>query len=93
MVSSKAKNNKAGKQQKDFLSPVTHIKKPSLVGNQECVPESPLLEEKRKIYQSHVLIPLTIVGKTHAYMGPFLDPNDDAEKLKKFSPTYNCTKP
>lgn len=93
MVSSKTKNNKVGKQHKDFLSSVTHIAKLSLVGNQEYVPEPPLLEEKRKIYQSQVLIPLTITGKTHMYMGHLPDPNVDAKKLKKFFPTYHCTKP
>lgn len=92
MASSKTKNNKARKQQ-DFLLPITQIAKPSLVGNQEYVPEPPLLEEKRKIYQSQVLIPLFIAGKNHAYMGPFPDPNVDAEKLKKFFPTYHRTKP
>lgn len=61
MASSKTRNNKAGKQQQDFLSPVTQIAKPSLVRNQEYIPEPHLLEEKRKIFQSQVLIPLTIV--------------------------------
>lgn len=85
MVSSKTKKNKAGTQQQDFLSPVTQIAKTSLVVNQEYVPEPPLLEEKQKIYQSRILIPLIIAGKTHMYMGHFPDPNVDAEKLKKFS--------
>lgn len=84
MASSKTKYNKVGKQQQHFLSPVTQIAKPSLVGNQEYIPEPPLLEEKCKIYQSQVLIPLIIASKTHAYMGLFPDPNVDAEKLKLF---------
>lgn len=46
-----------------------------------------------KNYQSQVLIPLTIAGKTHAYMGPFPDPNVDVEKLKKFFRTYHHAKP
>lgn len=51
------------------------------------------LKKSKKTYRSQVFISLTIAGKTHMYMSPFPDPNVDAEKLKKFFPTYHRTKP
>lgn len=86
MVPLKTKNNKADKQKEDASSPVSQIVSPLLIGNHEYVSKPPLLEEKLRIYQSQVLIPLTIVGETHEYMGPLLGPNIDVEKLKEFFP-------
>lgn len=91
MKSSKTKNNKDGKQQQDFLSPINQIAKSSLVRNLEYIPKPYLLEEKCKIYQSQVLIPLIIASKTRAYMVPLPDPNVDAKKLKMLFPTYHRT--
>ena len=84
---------KVSKQQKEALNPIVKIATPLLTGNQEYVLGPPLLEEKRKIYESQVLTPLTISDETHAYMGPLPDPNVDAEKLKEFFPVYHRTKP
>ena len=56
--------------QKEASIPITKIETPLLGGNQEYFPKPPLLEEKHKIYISQVIIPLTILGETHAYMGP-----------------------
>lgn len=61
-----------------------------LVGNQEFVPELPLLEEKRKMYTSQVIIPLSIAGETRAFMGLIPDPNVNVDSI--FFPIYNKTR-
>lgn len=60
---------------------------PNTMGNQQYVPK-PLTEEQRIIFQSQVLIPISISGKTHAMQGPLSNPNVDPDRLKEFSPTY-----
>lgn len=45
------------------------------------------------IFQSQVLIPISISGKTHAMLGPLSSPNFDPDRLKEFSPTYHRYKP
>lgn len=65
---------------------------PNTMGNQQYVPE-PLTEEHRRIFQSHVLIPMFIFGKTHAMLGPLSNPNVDHNKLKEFFQTYHRYKP
>lgn len=44
---------------------------PVMVGNQQYIPK-PKTEEQRRIYASQVLIPISIFGKTHAYLNLFL---------------------
>lgn len=61
-------------------------------GNQQYIPE-PMTEEQRKIYESQVLIPVTVYGKTNALLGPFPDLNTDPSKLMDFFPTYHKCKP
>lgn len=50
-------------------------------------------KEQRQIYQSRVLIPISITSKTHAMLGPPSDLTIDPEKLKQFFPTYCRYKP
>lgn len=84
MTPLKTKNNQAGNKKEDVSSPVNQIASLLLVGNHEYVPEPPLLEEKLKIYQSQVLIPLIVASETHVYIGHLPGPNADGEKLKYF---------
>lgn len=65
---------------------------PNTMGNQQYVPE-PLTEEQRIIFQSQVLIAISISGKTHAMLGPLSNPNVDPDRLKEFFPTYHRYKP
>lgn len=65
---------------------------PNTMGNQQCVLE-PLTEEQRMIFQSQILIPISIYGKTHAMLGPLSNLNVDPNRLKEFSPTYHRYKP
>lgn len=70
MVSSTTINKKSSKKthesKKTFgLLPVHKILGPHVVGNQKIVPEL-FTEEQRRIYQSQVLIPISITGKAHA---------------------------
>lgn len=64
---------------------VTQILGPMLVGNQEFDPEPPLVEEKIWIYISQILVPLTISGETHAFMGSLPSPDFGVEIFKAFS--------
>lgn len=64
-----------------------------LVRNQEFFPKPLLVEEKLIIYKFHVLVPLTIFGETHTYMGPLPGPNFNVKKLKAFFPVYYRIKP
>lgn len=63
------------------------------IGNHEYVPGPPNYEEKIQIYISHVIIPYSISGKTHALMGPMHDPYVDLTKIRYFFPSYQMTKP
>lgn len=65
---------------------------PNTVDNQQYVPE-PLIEEQRRIFQSRILIPIFISGKTQDMLGPLSDLNADHSKLKEFFPTYHRYKP
>lgn len=55
--------------------------------------ETPKKKEKSIIWASHLLIPLSIAGKTRAFLGPlpksFMNPN----KLKDFFPCLPYCKP
>lgn len=63
------------------------------MGNQQYIPEPPLVEEKRRIYQSQVLIPISISGKTYAMLGPLSYTTTNPDSLKEFFPTYHHYKP
>lgn len=63
------------------MPPCQNILGPKVSKNQEYVPEPPLKEEKRKIYESHVLIAISISSKTYAFMGLLPDPNANSEKF------------
>lgn len=56
---------------------------PVMMGNQQYIPERKT-EEQRRIYESQVLIPITVPGKNHALFGPLLDLNIDSSKLRDF---------
>lgn len=76
MASSKKITKKSNKNTKDSrksrsLPLADKILGPNTVGNQKYVPE-PLTEEQRMIFQSQVLIPISISGKTHAMLGPMI---------------------
>lgn len=91
-MASKTKNPKDSKKQSSL--PVVHkILGPKVVGNQQYIPEPPLEEEKRHIYQYHVLIPISIFVKTCAIVGPLPDVSTNLVKLKEYFPTYHRYKP
>lgn len=62
---------------------------PNVMGNQQYTPEPPHDELKRKIYQSHVLIPIFVSGKTHVMLGPLSDINANPDSLREFFPAYH----
>lgn len=72
------------------VAPVHKVLGPTDMGNQQYVPEPPLAEEKRRIYQSRVLIPISVSGKTHAMLGPLLDATVNLDSRRDFFPTYHC---
>lgn len=61
---------------------------PNIVGNQQYVPE-PLNEEQRMIFQSQVLIPISISGKKHTMLRPLPNPIFDPDRLKDLFPAYH----
>lgn len=91
-MASKIKNPKDSKKQTTI--PLVHkILGPKVVGNQHYIPETPLEEEKRRIYQSHVLLPILISGKMHGIAGPLPIINANPERLKEYFLVYHRTKP
>lgn len=72
--------------------PFATLPGPVMRGNQQHIPELKT-EEQRKIYESQVLILVTISGKTNALLGPLLDLNIDPSKLRDFFPSYHKYKP
>lgn len=80
-MASKIKNSKYSKKQ---IS-IPHVHKilgPKVVGNQQYIPEPPHEEKKWLIYQSHVLIIISIFGKTRAIAGLLPNINANSERLK-----------
>lgn len=63
-----------------------------MMGNQQYIPE-PKTEEHRRIYESQVLIPITVSGKNHAFFGPLPNLNIEPRRLRNFFPTYHKRKP
>lgn len=92
MASTTTKSSKNSKKQ-STLAPVHKIPGPTIVGNQQYIPEPPLEEEKWCIYQSQVLISISIFGMKHAILGPLPYVNVNPAKLKEFFPTYHYNKP
>lgn len=97
MASSTKTTKESNKNTKDSrksqgLPLANRILGPNTVGNQQYVPE-PFTEEQRRISQPHVLIPISIFGKTHAMLGPLSNPNVDPDRLKEVFPTYHRYKP
>lgn len=91
-MESKIKNTKDSKKQSSL--PVVHkILGPKVVGSQQYIPKPPLEEEKRRIYQSQILIPTFISGKTHVIAGPLKDVSTNLVKLKEYFPTFHRHKP
>ena len=91
-MASKSKYPKYFKKQSSL--PVVHkILGPKAVGNQQYIPEPPLEEEKRHIYQSQVLIPEPPLEKTRVIYGPLPDVSTNPLKLKYYFPTYHKYKP
>ncbi|KAI5396598.1 hypothetical protein KIW84_062704 [Lathyrus oleraceus] len=74
------------------LPPFATLPGPVMRGNQQYIPE-PRTEEQQKTYESQVLIPVNVFGKTNALLGPFPDLNTDPSKLRDFFPTYHKCKP
>jgi hypothetical protein len=56
-------------------------------------PEPELSIEKRKIWQSHVIILYSSVGITYGFLGPFPNPSVNLEKFKKVFASYDTVKP
>lgn len=52
-----------------------------MVGNQEFIPDPLLLEDKMKIYASHILFPLIISREMHVFMGLIPDLDADASLI------------
>lgn len=50
-------------------------------------------KEKTIIQDSEVLIPFSILGNVHAFLGPFPRSSVKSDKLKKFFPCLCCCKP
>lgn len=73
------------------LPPFAMLPGPVMRGTQ-YIPE-PRTEEQRKIYESQVLIHVTVSGKTNVVLGPLPDLNTDPSKLRDFLPTYHKCKP
>lgn len=74
------------------LSPFATLPDPVMVGNQQYIPE-PRTEEQRRIYESQVLIPITVSRKNHALFGPLPNLNIEPSRLRDFFPTYHKCKP
>ena len=92
MASTKSFSSKKSK----ASTPLPHAHKlngPTVVGNQQYVPEPPNEKEKDCIYRSQVLIPVFISGVCHAMLGPLPNPDSDPDRLKIFFPTYSHSKP
>lgn len=62
------------------------------VWNQEYIPKAHNLEEKLRIFKSHVLILFTLSGNEHALMGLMLEPKEELYKCKELFPSYHSTK-
>lgn len=91
-MASKTKNSKDSKKQTSILL-VHKILGSKFVGNQQYILEPPPEEEKWRIYQSQVLIPISISSKTRAIACPLPNINAKHERLKDYFPTYHRTKP
>lgn len=63
------------------------------MGNEEYVPEPPLLEEKSRIYAFQVPIPLIISGETHVFVGHVPNLNSDASLISILFHVYHRTRP
>lgn len=85
------KQTKAPKKISD-LPPFATLPGPMMMGNQQYIPE-PRSEEERRIYESQVLIPITVSGKNHVLFGPLPNLNIDSSRLRDFFPTYHKCKP
>ncbi|KAI5395201.1 hypothetical protein KIW84_061703 [Lathyrus oleraceus] len=85
------KSTKVPQKISDF-PPFTMLPGRVMRGNQQHIPE-PKTEEQRKIYESQVLILVTVYGKTNALLVPLPDLNTDPNKLRDFFPTYQKCKP
>lgn len=92
MASTTTKSSKDSKKQ-STIAPVHIILGPTIVASQQYIPKPSLEEEKRCIYQSHVLILISISGLKHAILGLLPDVNVNPAKLKEFFPTYHYNKP
>lgn len=68
--------------------PLLNLSKAQQIGNAEYIPELEI-EEQRRIYKSHVLLPFTLAGKPHAMLGHMADLSSNQENLKHHFPTYD----
>lgn len=74
------------------IPPFAMLPGPVMRGNQQYI-HDPRTGEQRKIYESQVLIPVTVSGKTNALLGSFPDLHPDPSKLRDFFSTYHKCKP
>lgn len=73
------------KKQLPFSSP-TDLEGPILINNRSYVPEPPMDKEKTVIWASHVLIPFSLKGNIHAFLGPLPRSPMKLAKLEKIFP-------
>lgn len=64
-----------------------------LVDKHNYVPEPPMEENKTVIWASHILIPFSIYGTIHTFLGPSLTASKKPEHLNKFFPCHTGHKP